>query len=97
LGGDFFDRLEPQRLTRYYVKRLESLGHKVITEVQHKPTDLLVDSNNVQKGYRSMEVNVEIRVEPRSGMASGVKFSKLAPARTVGRLHACSREIKIFA
>ena len=26
-GGDFFDRLEPERLTRYYVKRLESLGH----------------------------------------------------------------------
>jgi len=32
LGGDFFDRLEPQRLTRYYVKRLESLGHKVALE-----------------------------------------------------------------
>jgi transposase len=29
LGGDFFDRLEPERLTRYYVKRLEDLGHKV--------------------------------------------------------------------
>ena len=29
LGGDFFDRLEPQRLTRYYVRRLERLGHKV--------------------------------------------------------------------
>lgn len=32
LGRDFFDRLEPQRLTRYYVKRLESLGHKVTLE-----------------------------------------------------------------
>jgi transposase len=32
LGGDFFDRLEPKRLTRYYVKRLESLGHKVTLE-----------------------------------------------------------------
>jgi transposase len=32
LGGDFFDRLEPQRLTRYYVRRLESLGHKVTLE-----------------------------------------------------------------
>jgi hypothetical protein len=32
LGGDFFDRLEPQRLTRYYVKRLEHLGHKVTLE-----------------------------------------------------------------
>jgi transposase len=29
LGSDFFDRREPARLTRYYVKRLESLGHKV--------------------------------------------------------------------
>jgi hypothetical protein len=29
LGGDFFDRLEPERLTRYYLKRLEALGHKV--------------------------------------------------------------------
>jgi len=32
LGGDFFDRLEPQRLTRYYVRRLETLGHKVTLE-----------------------------------------------------------------
>lgn len=32
LGGDFFDRLEPERLTRYYVKRLEALGHKVTLE-----------------------------------------------------------------
>jgi len=29
LAGDFFDRLEPQRLTRYYVALLERLGHKV--------------------------------------------------------------------
>jgi transposase len=29
LGGDFFDRLDPDRLTRYYLKRLEALGHKV--------------------------------------------------------------------
>ena len=33
LGGDFFDRLEPQRLTRYYVKRLEALGHKVSLQI----------------------------------------------------------------
>ncbi len=32
LGGDFFDRLEPERLTRYYVKRLERLGHEVTLE-----------------------------------------------------------------
>jgi transposase len=32
LGGDFFDRLEPGRLTHYYVKRLERLGHKVTLE-----------------------------------------------------------------
>jgi len=32
LGADFFDRLEPQRLIRYYVKRLERLGHKVTLE-----------------------------------------------------------------
>ncbi len=32
LGGDFFDRREPERLTRYYVKRLERLGHKVTLE-----------------------------------------------------------------
>jgi transposase len=31
-GADFFDRLEPQRLTRYYVRRLEQLGHKVALE-----------------------------------------------------------------
>ena len=32
LRGDFFDRLEPERLTRYYIKRLERLGHKVMLE-----------------------------------------------------------------
>jgi transposase len=29
LGSDFFDRLQPERLTRYYVRRLEALGHRV--------------------------------------------------------------------
>jgi transposase len=29
LGGNFFDTLQTERLTRYYVKRLEALGHKV--------------------------------------------------------------------
>lgn len=32
LGADFLDRLEPERLTRQLVKRLESLGHKVTLE-----------------------------------------------------------------
>jgi transposase len=32
LGPDFLDRLEPQRLTRQLVKRLEALGHKVTLE-----------------------------------------------------------------
>jgi transposase len=30
LGANYFDRLNPERLTRQLVKRLESLGHKVI-------------------------------------------------------------------
>jgi transposase len=29
LGADHLDRLEPERLTRYFVKRLERLGHQV--------------------------------------------------------------------
>jgi transposase len=32
LGGDFFDRLEPERLTRYYVGRLQRLGYNVTLE-----------------------------------------------------------------
>jgi transposase len=32
LGPDFLDRLEPARLTRQLVKRLEALGHKVTLE-----------------------------------------------------------------
>jgi len=32
LGAAFFHRLEPERLTRYYVKRLERLGHSVKLE-----------------------------------------------------------------
>ena len=30
LGKDYFDRLDPERLERYLVKRLEALGHEVI-------------------------------------------------------------------
>jgi transposase len=29
LGPDYFDRLEPERLRRYLVKRLQSLGYDV--------------------------------------------------------------------
>lgn len=29
LEHDYLDKLQPQRLTRYLVKRLESLGHQV--------------------------------------------------------------------
>jgi transposase len=32
LGGTYFDRLDPKRLTRYLVRRLERLGHKVTLE-----------------------------------------------------------------
>jgi len=32
LGADFLDRLEPERLTRQLIKRLEALGHKVLLE-----------------------------------------------------------------
>jgi len=32
LGEDYFDRLNSTRLTRYFVKRLEGLGHKVVLE-----------------------------------------------------------------
>ena len=36
LGDDYLDKLQPQRLTRYLVKRLESLGHKVtLTQEAH--------------------------------------------------------------
>jgi len=37
LGGDFFDRLQAQSLTRYYVRRLEALGHKVTLETAVAP------------------------------------------------------------
>ena len=30
LGRDYFDRLEPERLRRYLVKRLEAMGHEVV-------------------------------------------------------------------
>jgi transposase len=32
LGGNYLDRLEPQRMTRQLVRRLEQLGHKVTLE-----------------------------------------------------------------
>ena len=36
LGGDYFDRLQGDRLTRHLVKRLESLGHHVTLEPAQK-------------------------------------------------------------
>jgi len=36
LGGDYFDRLQGDRLTRHLVKRLESLGHRVTLEPVQK-------------------------------------------------------------
>lgn len=30
LGNDYFDKLQEKRLTKYLVKRLESLGHTVV-------------------------------------------------------------------
>lgn len=35
LGPDYFDRLDPESLTRYLVRRLEKLGHKVTLEPMH--------------------------------------------------------------
>ncbi len=32
LGGSYFDQLRPEALTRYFVRRLERLGHKVMLE-----------------------------------------------------------------
>jgi transposase len=37
LGGSYFDRLDPERLTRYLVRRLERLGHTVLL-VEPEPT-----------------------------------------------------------
>jgi transposase len=34
LGGDYLDRLEPERLTRQLVRRLEQLGHQVTLNAQ---------------------------------------------------------------
>jgi transposase len=34
LGGDFFNRMEPERLRRYLVKRLEALGFQVVLETK---------------------------------------------------------------
>jgi transposase len=36
LGADYLDRLEPDRLTRQLVRRLEKLGHKVTLEPQQE-------------------------------------------------------------
>jgi transposase len=35
LGANYLDQLEPEWLTRYWVKRLERLGHKVTLEPNH--------------------------------------------------------------
>lgn len=37
LGVDYFDQLNQQRLTRYFVKRLNRLGHEVVLDPIHSP------------------------------------------------------------
>ena len=32
LGGDFFNQLEPERVKRYHIKRLEALGYRVLLQ-----------------------------------------------------------------
>jgi transposase len=39
LGADFFDRLEPERLKRYLVKRLERLGYAVTLQASEPGND----------------------------------------------------------
>ena len=41
LGGDFLERLEPDRLTRQLVQRLEKLGHDVTLRPKRMPLDWL--------------------------------------------------------
>jgi hypothetical protein len=37
LGADYYDRLQPERLARRLVRRLEQLGHKVTLEARATP------------------------------------------------------------
>jgi transposase len=39
LGADFFDRLEPERLRRYLVRRLQNLGYDVTLSPKEEPPD----------------------------------------------------------
>lgn len=41
LGADYYDRLQPERLTRHLVRRLEQLGHKVTLEEQTEAEEAL--------------------------------------------------------
>ena len=38
LGADYYDRLEPERLRRQLVRKLEQLGHKVVLQAQEGVT-----------------------------------------------------------
>ncbi|MBV9417602.1 MAG: hypothetical protein JO363_21635 [Solirubrobacterales bacterium] len=41
LGGDYFTRQDPDRLTRRLVRQLEALGHHVtLTPKEHEPEPL---------------------------------------------------------
>jgi hypothetical protein len=40
LGADYYERLQPERLKRQLVRRLEQLGHKVILQAQEGAASL---------------------------------------------------------
>jgi hypothetical protein len=48
LGADFLDRLEPERLTRQLVKRLEALGHKVILEPEQAAEEVIFSAGGMR-------------------------------------------------
>ena len=43
LGGDYFERREPERLKRYLVKRLERLGYRITVEQANQADELVGD------------------------------------------------------
>ena len=59
LGADSFDRLQPERLTRHLVRRLERLGHKVTLE------DRTAAEHTEQSGYFSEQQSPKCRGRAR--------------------------------
>jgi hypothetical protein len=75
LGPDYFARLNPERLTRYYVKKLQALGHNLYEATKPPSISSLCSLSRISTCFGSP------RASPRSIRGAVLAHTKASAAR----------------